>query len=146
MAAISAINNGEAMSSVRSKLNNVITEVNLLDPTDWIDYSATSTIVGWSVLNVKIIRYRVIGKQLFFQVLLSGTSNSASVTFTLPNSATNISSTGCIKVINNGTPAFGLFEISSGSSTVNCYTSVLAAGWTASGTKQIYFQGFIEIA
>ena len=146
MAQITSISNGEALSSVRAKLNDVITNVNLLDPTGWTDYSSTSTIVGWSSTTVKIIRYRIIGKQLFFQAYISGTSNSVNTTFTLPNSATNIASTGCIRTTNNGTAVFGLFEISSGSSTVNCYTNVSGAAWTASGTKTIFITSFIEIA
>lgn len=146
MAQISSISNGEAMSSVRTKLNDVITNINLLDPTGWVDYSATSTVVGWSSTSSKIIRYRIVGKQLFFQAYIIGTSNNLNTTFTLPNAAVGIPSTGCIKITNNGTSTFGLFEISSGSSTVNCYTSVSGAAWTASGTKLIFFQAFIEIA
>lgn len=146
MAAISSITNGEAMSSVRTKLNSVITEINLLDPTDWVDYSATSTIVGWSSFTVKQIRYRVIGKQLFYQVRLSGTSNNLNTTFTLPNSCVNIIPSSPIRITNNGTNAVGLFEISIGSSTVICYTNVAGASWTASGTKSVFISSFIEIA
>jgi hypothetical protein len=146
MAQISSISNGEALSSVRTKLNDVITNVNLLDPTGWVDYSATSTIVGWSSTTVKIIRYRIIGKQLFYEVYLSGTSNNLNTTFTLPNSCVNIVSSSPIRITNNGTNAVGLFEISTSSSTVNCYTTVAGAAWTASGTKTVFISSFIEIA
>ena len=146
MAAISSISNGEAMSSVRTKLNQVITEINLLDPTDWVDYSATSTIVGWSSFTTKVLKYRIVGKQLFYQVYLSGTSNSLNLTFTLPNSCVNIASSSPIRATNNGTASVGLLEISTSSSTVNCYTSVAGAAWTASGTKTVFISSFIEIA
>lgn len=147
MAAISAINNGEAMSSVRSKLNNVITEINLLDPTDWIDYSATSTIVGWSVLTTKKIRYRVIGKQVFVQVQLIGTSNSTTTTFTLPfSSSSNIYTLSYAWGINNGTFVNSAFEIAGSSSTVSLTYNGGTTSWTASGSKQIYGQFFYEIA
>ena len=146
MAAIASISNGEAMSSVRTKLNSVITEINLLDPTDWVDYSATSTIVGWSSFTTKLIRYRIIGKQLFFQVLINGTSNSTSATFTLPFNVTNIGSSGVYRLTNNGALGNGIYDFTIGSSICTCYSSVTASSWTASGTKLIYFQGFIEIA
>ena len=145
MAAISIINNGEAMSSVRSKLNNVITEINLLDPTDWIDYSATSTVVGWSVLTAKIIRYRVIGKIVFVNVNLVGTSNSATTTFTLPFQNKNIETINMAYAANNGSALIGAFGMIANSSTCTCYQSFTTA-WTASGTKYIYGQFFYEIA
>ena len=128
MAAIASISNGEAMSSVRTKLNSVITEINLLDPTDWVDYSATSTIVGWSSFTTKSLRYRIIGKQLFFQALINGTSNSTSVTFTLPFNVTNIGSSGVYRVTNNGALGHGIYDFTTGSSTCTCYSSVTASG------------------
>lgn len=146
MAAISIINNGEAMSSVRSKLNNVITEVNLLDPTDWIDYSETSTIEGWSSFTTKTIRYRIIGKQMFFEVFLLGTSNSTSATFTLPNNNININNNYIPKIINNGVVGIGLSDISANSNSFTTYSSSLGNIFTNSGTKLVSFQGFIEIA
>jgi hypothetical protein len=145
MAAISIINNGEAMSSVRSKLNNVITEINLLDPTDWIDYSSTSTIVGWSVLPIKIIRYRVIGKMVFVNVNLNGTSNNATTTFTLPFQNKNIEPINMAYVANNGSTLIGAFGMIANSSICTCYQNFSSA-WTASGTKYIYGQFFYEIA
>jgi hypothetical protein len=144
MAQISSITNGEAMSSVRTKLNDVITNVNLLDPTGWVDYSSTSTVVGWSSTTSKIIRYRIIGKQLFFQAYIIGTSNSLNTTFTLPNAAVGIATSCLIRATNNGTNITGLFEMIS--STVTCYTTVAGAAWTASGTKTILITSYIEIA
>ena len=145
MAAISIINNGEAMSSVRSKLNNVITEINLLDPTDWIDYSATSTIVGWSSFTTKVIKYRVIGKQMFILVSLSGTSNSTSTTFTLPNNNINQVLAAYAYDINNGTAVNGQISTSVNSNSVLIQQNFLST-WTASGTKSVYSEFFIEIA
>ena len=150
MAAISAINNGEAMSSVRSKLNNVITEINLLDPTDWIDYSATSTIVGWSSFTTKIIRYRVIGKQIFVQFQLDGTSNSTSLTFTLPSNILTPMYNNCYAV-DNGVANVGMcINFSGGTNVITGYrfntATSLTSTWTASGTKTYKGQFFYEIA
>ena len=144
MAAISSISNGEALSSVRTKLNSVITEVNLLDPTDWIDYSATSTIVGWASFTTKQIRYRVIGKQVFVNVILEGTSNNTATTFTLP--------TNCVSktyntnwAVNNGTSVIGTVQMNVSSNIVTCYQQYTSS-WIASGTKYVWCQFFYEIA
>lgn len=148
MAQISSISNGEALSSVRTKLNNVITEINLLDPTDWVDYSATSTVVGWSSFTTKQIRYRVIGKQVFVQFYILGTSNSTSTTFTLPNNSVNLDETPISTLyVNNGVAGgYGYARMVKNSNTYTAYTSFSGGTWTASGTKQIVGQFFYEIA
>jgi len=148
MAAISSISNGEAMSSVRTKLNSVITEINILDPTDWIDYSATSTIVGWSSFTTKVIKYRIIGKQLFCIYNFNGTSNSTTVTFTLPNNiaSSNLRSFG-FSIDNGVTIGSNLVSQNSGSNLINVYKDNFAVNvWTASGSKLAYGQFFYEIA
>lgn len=149
MAQISSISNGEALSSVRTKLNDVITEINLLDPTDWVDYSATSTIVGWSSFTSKVIRYRIIGKQLFCCYYLAGTSNSTASSFTLPNNCVNISEVNTFhRYFNNGAAGTTLPTsiITSASNVVNLYTTFGGGGWTAAGTKIIIGEIFYEIA
>jgi len=145
MAAISAINNGEAMSSVRSKLNNVITEINLLDPTDWVDYSATSTIVGWSSFTTKIIKYRLIGKQLFCIFYLDGTSNSATTTFTLPNNSLTYNELAG-RFVNNGALTAGYTRMNISSNIITLLSSISSTTWTASGNKVITGQFFYDIA
>lgn len=146
MAAISIINNGEAMSSVRSKLNNVITEINILDPTDWVDYSATSTIVGWSSFTTKIIRYRVIGKQVFVNFAFNGTSNSTNTTFTLPfNNANMTILVNGMYALNNGVQVRGMSVSALNSNIITLFQNE-SSTWTATGTKYIYGQFFYEIA
>ena len=58
----------------------------------WVDYSATSTIVGWSSFTIKNIRYYVVGKIITVFYQFTGTSNSTTTTFTLPfaNAGTNV--------------------------------------------------------
>lgn len=149
MAAISSISNGEAMSSVRTKLNSVITEINILYSVDWTDYSATSTIVGWSSFTTKTIRYRIIGKQLFCCYYLAGTSNSTASSFTLPNNCVNIAEVNAYhRYYNNGAAGTTLpvSSISSASNVVNLYTTFAAGGWTNLGTKIIIGEIFYEIA
>src|SRR4030065_1047433 len=57
---------------------------NLSDYTGWTDHSATSTIVGFSGFITKKIYYLKIGKQVFVAFYLDGTSNAATLTFTVP--------------------------------------------------------------
>jgi hypothetical protein len=112
----------------------------------WIDYSATSTVVGWSSFSAKKIRYRIIGKQMFISFNLQGTSNSATTTFTLPNNNINIDqSVNGMYAANNGSPIRGMAYISAASNLVTLYQNELST-WTASGTKYMYGQLFIEIA
>jgi hypothetical protein len=145
MAAISGITDGEILSSVRTKLNNVITEINLLDPTDWIDYSSTSTVVGWSSLPTKIIKYRIIGKQVFVIFSLDGTSNNTATTFTLPNNAlTGNELAG--RFVNNGALTAGYTRISSASNVITFLSLISSATWTASGNKVVSGQFFYDIA
>lgn len=145
MAAIASITNGEAMSSVRTKLNSVITEINILDPTDWIDYSATSTVVGWSSFTNKVLKYRIIGKQMFVIFSIDGTSNNAATTFTLPNNSLNFNQLSG-RFVNNGTLTAGFSSIQTASNIVTFYVSISSTTWTASGTKTVSGQFFIEIA
>ena len=147
MAAISGITDGEILSSVRTKLNNVITEINLLDPTDWIDYSSTSTVVGWTTpMTTKIIRYRVIGKMVFVNFGLNGTSNSATTSFTLPSNNVNANTlVNGMYAANNGVQVRGMSVTTLNSNTMSLFQNE-SATWTASGLKYIYGQFFYEIA
>lgn len=114
---------------------------------DWIDYSATSTIVGWSSFTTKIIKYRIIGKQLFCIYNFNGTSNSTSVTFTLPNSVVNSNLRAFGLSVDNAI-AIGTSLISqnAGSNVINVYKDSIATSWTSSGSKLAYGQFFYEIA
>jgi hypothetical protein len=146
MAQISSISNGEAMSTVRTKLNNVITEINLLDPTDWIDYSATSTIVGWSSFTTKSIIYRIIGKQVFVNFSITGNSNSTVATFTIP--AINSSVFSCqnlnVQITDNGAISLNPGRVLSNlsSNIVSCQKDRLGSSFTASGVKTTIGQFF----
>jgi hypothetical protein len=53
----------------------------------WVDYSGASTITGWSSYTTKIIRYMQIGKALFVNFSIAGTSNNVNTSFTLPIAA-----------------------------------------------------------
>lgn len=116
----------------------------------WIDYSATSTIVGWSSFTTKEIYYRIIGKQIFVHFFLSGTSNTTTATFTLPNN--NVSTFAIynlsVLITDNGassnTPGRASTAISSNITTI--LRDRNATLFTASGIKTCVGQFFYAIA
>lgn len=116
---------------------------------DWVDYTATSTVVGWSSFTEKLILYKKVGKQIFVSFRFSGTSNSTSVTFTVPdnNNSTSIAYSLSVGVTNNGatstTPGNVQTTLNSNVITVNRDRNNTA--WTNSGTKAAYGQFFYFI-
>ena len=115
----------------------------------WTDYSAVSTIVGWSSFTVKKVFYKKVGKTVFVQFDLSGTSNSIFATFTLPFANRN---DGLVLEF----PIYGedaavplctrLFILLSGDQTVGCYSTAAGGVWTASGVKTIRGEFFYQVA
>lgn len=112
----------------------------------WADYSAVSTIVGWSSFTTKLIYTKKIGKTVFVVFNLSGTSNATSISFTLPY-VLNFPST--IQVAwgngaNNGTTlsSGGRFYMSG--STVVALSDMASGAWTSTGVKTTIGQFFYE--
>jgi len=111
----------------------------LSDVTTWTDYSATSTISGWSSFTTKILRYHVMGKTVIYFWYISGTSNSVSKSYTIAqigvsfgggqNEAAGFS-------VNNGTTSasVGYLNLPANSSTANVYATGAGSNWTGSGT------------
>lgn len=114
----------------------------------WIDYSTTSTIIGWSSFTTKYLNYTIIGKVMYVHFDLQGTSNSTTSSFTLPINSVAFLDVASMRAGDNGvflsTP--GLIEMGSGSSTVTLYTAPSGATWTASGTKSCFGEFFYRIA
>jgi len=110
--------------------------VNGVTETAWTDYSASSTVVGFSSFTIKHIYYKDIGKTRFVTFNLSGVSNSTSVSFTVPSASSNTIDIvfACRAIDNSVEGATGLASLAANSATVSGYRSALAA-WTNSGTK-----------
>ena len=117
---------------------------NLSDYTGWIDYSATSTIVGFSGFTTKTIYYLKIGKQVFVTFYLDGTSDAITLTFTVPTaSEANVNFyESMARGINNGvalaTPC--RVQLPASSSTVTISTNLTGTGWTAANQKLVVGQ------
>ncbi|MBF0510836.1 MAG: hypothetical protein HQL13_00740 [Candidatus Omnitrophica bacterium] len=113
---------------------------------NWSDYSASSTIVGWSSISSSVILTKKIGKIVFVYFNISGTSNTTTVTFTLPYSCNSnslywpngILATTVDRSTNLSVP--GKCYMGPGSNTVVCVSSPIGGAWTASGTKIVQGQ------
>ena len=103
----------------------------------WTDYSAKSTIVGWSAFTAKNIYYARIGNLVFVGINLAGTSNDTTTSFTVPYvSAVGFILWALIRARDNtGGFVSGLLSMSNGSSTITLYSTVDGGSWTDSGTK-----------
>ena len=111
--------------------------------TPWIDFSEQSTIVGWSTFTQKTIRYKVVGKMVFLQVQIVGTSNSTTTSISLPFISA-ISSQNIIFVQSAGTNQAGVLAFAPNNNTA---TFLLIGGTSiaATGGKAIIFNTFYEI-
>lgn len=115
----------------------------------WADYSATSTIVGWSSFVAKKIYTKKIGKTVFVNFLIQGTSNATSSSCTLPyvSEAYPNYVEGYIRAKNEGKNIFdGTFSLAGGESTLKFLDTWLETGWTNSGTKLVSGQFLYESA
>lgn len=124
-------------------------KIGQIEETEWVDISATSTIVGFSAFTTKVIRYKLIDSNLI-QVKghLSGTSNSALLNFTIPfTSANNVSNLGTAGVVNNTIQqlATAFSTCNPNTNVVNVFRDYNGASFTTSGTKTGQFSILIEI-
>jgi hypothetical protein len=102
----------------------------------WTDYFASSSITGWTTPSGNI-RYIKIGKTVFVQFVLTGTSNSVSVSFTLPyqNNGGNEIDTWALAYDNGAIQTLpSRINMDNGSATVTT-TKAYGVDWTGSGTK-----------
>jgi hypothetical protein len=120
----------------------------ILPVSAWTDYSASSTIVGWSSFTYKEIYTRKIGSLLFVNFRLQGTSNATGATFTLPYSADGLTYSSSAYIIDNGTAQAnpGWVVSTAASATITVYKDMAGAAFTNSGTKAVRGQFFVHIA
>jgi len=105
----------------------------------WTDYSATSTITGWTTFTTKKIYYKKIGRLVHVVFDIAGTSNSTSTSFTLPDNNADVIARILMVVTDNGAAQAGNAAMAVGANTVACRVGYGTAGgsWTNSGTKQV---------
>jgi len=129
--------------------NNLRTEFDALQGV-WTDYSATSTIVGWSSFTTKLIYYKKIGNTVLVNVNILGVSNTTGVTLTVPYTSKNTTNQiyfGCSYAIDSGSATTGgVLVLPANSAVVTGYSTVAGAAWTNSGNKAIHGQFWYEVA
>lgn len=111
-----------------------------------INYSAISTIIGWSGYTQKLIEYRKSGNMLFVNISISGTSDAVNTSITLPYDNGNTSPIRCyVRARDNGVwQTAGLMTLAAGANLCVFHpSSAGAAGWIAANTKAIECQFFI---
>jgi hypothetical protein len=114
--------------------------------TSWVDYSSTSTVVGWEAGVTKKIYYKILGNIAFVIFDFDGTSNSATTTFTLPFTAGYYLDTlPSGYVLDAGSALTSPGGIIFTSTTVSLYKTVSQAAFTATGLKRIKGQFFTAI-
>jgi hypothetical protein len=114
----------------------------------WTDYSATSTIVGFSTYDVKKIFYKKSGKLVYCWFNIQGNSGSTITGFTLPYT-TNSSHDSHIPIAamnNSVTISTGTVYLAGSTGTFDCYTTFGGALWLSINYKGITGQFFYETA
>ncbi len=106
----------------------------------WVDYTATSTVVGWASFTTNSIRYQLGYKSCHIVAILSGESNSASLTFTLPVALGSSAIAAIVFLnwgVNNAVQATKAASITGSTLTVGNSPVLTSTNWTASGTKSV---------
>ena len=126
------------LSNTSNPHSTTAAQVGAIVSNSWVDYSATSTLVGWSSTTVKEINYMQVGNMYFFQVYISGTSNSTTTTITLPiNASSNFRQLSY--GVNDGSPCIERFRMTSGSNVVtfDLFSAIgSVSNFAATGTKR----------
>ena len=137
-------------SSLSSRIN---TKLNISDTTvfarkgTWTDYSATSTITGWSSYTTKLIQYEVSDKTMRVMVQFEGTGSGTTVTFTLPNNASAWGTQYFIlQTQNNTTQSASVATVSANGNTITVSNSAsTTSSWTNAVQRNVRGQFFINI-
>lgn len=115
----------------------------------WIDFSASCVVVGFSSLIVKQISYTRINNVLYINFIFFGTSNATTLTFTIPtiSSTAVFGNYGLLRAGDNSVSlaAAGMWSNTSGTSSISCFKDTLQQGFTASGIKFVSGQLFIPV-
>ena len=129
------------------QLAAAIKTLDMVTSVAWTDYSATSTIVGWTSYTTKSIFYKKIGKLVFVQFVISGVSDDTVATFTLPYTQQgDVQLQRVIRVLDNGTNAAGIAILPASSAIVTCYDTVGGSTWINSGNKYVIGQFWYEVS
>jgi hypothetical protein len=113
---------------------------------DWVDWTieANKKVVGWSSLATSRFHYKKIGSLVLLDFNFRGTSNSTLTQIPLPFKSIPLSFSPMVTMNgqNNTVPGSYSVDIVNDATFLSCYTTENAAGWAASGTKQVIIGDF----
>ncbi len=138
---------GTASPGTKLEVAGTINATGDIYTTAWTSYLSESTIVGFSTPANYYLYYKKVGKMVFFNADIQGTSNSTNFTFTMPYAANGTFYT-LGNGIDNGTATVTLGLINN-SNVMQCNKGSFDAShnnWTASGGKVIRLTGWYEAA
>lgn len=105
----------------------------------WTDIASSCTILGWSSFTAKEINIIDLGNTYCLIIAISGTSNSAITSVTIPYNNNGSSQYLVSHGINNGTNAATRVEFLNSASLIKFYRATVGVDdWTPSGTKSVY--------
>lgn len=147
LGAISVTPTGTELNYVAGVTSAIQTQLNALADPAWVDYSATSTVVGWVSFTTKKIFTKTYGNLVHVMYQIAGTSNAATATFTLPSaSSASLDAIHICRVSNNGAATVAaLALLPQAQNTINFYSSSDTTAFTASGGKSVEGQFFYAI-
>lgn len=101
------------------------------------DYGSSSTIVGWAAGYSKNIYYKKMGKMVYVDYNIQGTSNANTASFTVPYTAAARSDFVNAVTVDNGGELLHICRgyLASGETQVVMFKEGYWNAWTASGTK-----------
>ncbi len=134
---------------VTRKLTSLVDIVATSDiyTTAWTNYSATTDTAGFASGSTVVVYYKKVGKLVFVEYNVFGTSNSTTASFTLADTCANIVDVVSPVYGQDNTTAIttpGVAVISLNTRVVNFYKDYGLGAWTASGTKQVHGQFFYQ--
>lgn len=115
----------------------------------FVDYSASSTIIGWTSFTTKVVKYFKFARWVVVIFDIAGTSNSTSTSFTVAPAQQGTPATveGTLGLaLDNGGAGANTGRISMISNVISMFTNNAGGGWTASGTKEVRGQFMFESA
>ena len=121
------------------QLAAAIKSLDMVTSVPWTPHQDDSTIVGWTSYTYKLIYYKKVGKTVYVQYFISGESDHANVTFTLPftQQANVLKNSWARTQDDGGAWQSGFANLPADSKIVRVYPDVAGTGFTTSGDKGV---------
>lgn len=128
---------GVATAGVNSTITSLIGLSGDVYQASWQNYSAVASISGCSSYTMKNIFCKRIGRTVFVNFFVEGTSDSTAFQFNLPWTHTSTCNTYlcCTTGNNTSTNAIGWASIEAGATLIKLFPNRTTTAWTASNTK-----------